>query len=365
MPTVVLAALAAAGRLLFAPVPSFKPVSAVCILAGAVFGRRSGFLVGALAALVSNFFLGQGPWTPWQMYAWGLVGYLAGVLADRGWLDRLPVLFAFGFSSALLYGLLLNGWYVIGFVPPFSWPAALLAFGAALPFDATHGAATVAFLAALYVPSARSFGAHQSASTPSCSRGGARKAPPRPAGRIGRACCLELAPPAAPRPHAPRPHAATPARPAPARRPHAAPRPHAPRPQDALRSPRRLSGRRRRVIQCRPCVCASTRRRRRNDSSRDEAGPWRYGKARWTRRRKRSGAARRSCSPPTRCTAWAWPWRRRAARRPCSTSSGATGASRWPGWWATPPIWSGTAGRCRTPRSRWRVRTGPVRSRWW
>ena len=142
MPTVVLAALAAAGRLLFAPVPSFKPVSAVCILAGAVFGRRSGFLVGALAALVSNFFLGQGPWTPWQMYAWGLVGYLAGVLADRGWLDRLPVLFAFGFSSALLYGLLLNGWYVIGFVQPFSWPAALLAFGAA----------TVAFLAALYVP---------------------------------------------------------------------------------------------------------------------------------------------------------------------------------------------------------------------
>ena len=108
MPTVVLAALAAAGRMLFAPVPDFKPVSAICILAGAVFGRRSGFLVGALAALVSNFFFGQGPWTPWQMYAWGLVGYLAGVLADRGWLDRLPVLYAYGFLSALLYGLLLN-----------------------------------------------------------------------------------------------------------------------------------------------------------------------------------------------------------------------------------------------------------------
>ncbi|MDB1793156.1 ECF transporter S component [Eggerthella lenta] len=152
MPTVVLAALAAAGRMLFAPIPDFKPVSAICILAGAVFGRRSGFLVGALAALVSNFFFGQGPWTPWQMYAWGLVGYLAGVLADRGWLDRLPVLYAYGFLSALLYGLLLNGWYVIGFVQPFSWPAALVAFGAALPFDATHGVATVVFLAALYVP---------------------------------------------------------------------------------------------------------------------------------------------------------------------------------------------------------------------
>ena len=140
MPTVVLAALAAAGRMLFAPIPDFKPVSAICILAGAVFGRRSGFMVGALAALVSNFFFGQGPWTPWQMYAWGLVGYLAGVLADRGW------------SSALLYGLLLNGWNAIGFVHPLTVPAVLVSFGAALPFDLLHGVATVVFLAALYLP---------------------------------------------------------------------------------------------------------------------------------------------------------------------------------------------------------------------
>ena len=152
MPTVVLAALAAAGRLLFAPFPSFKPVSAICILAGAVFGRRSGFLVGALAALASNFFLGQGPWTPWQMYAWGLVGYVAGVLAERGWLDRPAVLYAYGFLSALLYGLLLNGWYVIGFVHPLTLPAAALAFAAGFAFDAVHGVATVVFLAALYVP---------------------------------------------------------------------------------------------------------------------------------------------------------------------------------------------------------------------
>lgn len=152
MPTVVLAALAAAGRVLFSPVPDFKPVSAICILAGAVFGRRSGFLVGALAALVSNFFFGQGPWTPWQMYAWGLVGYLAGVVADRGWFDRLPVLYGYGFLSALVYGLLLNGWYVIGFVQPLTWPGAMLAFGMALPLDVVHGVATVVFLAALYVP---------------------------------------------------------------------------------------------------------------------------------------------------------------------------------------------------------------------
>lgn len=152
MPTVVLAALAAAGRMLFAPFPDVKPVSAICIVAGAVFGRRCGFMVGALAALVSNFFFGQGPWTPWQMYAWGLVGYVAGMLAARGWLDRTPVLLCYGFASALLYGLLLNGWYVVGFAHPITWPAVLAAYGAGLPFDLVHGASTVVFLAVLFVP---------------------------------------------------------------------------------------------------------------------------------------------------------------------------------------------------------------------
>ena len=57
MPTLVLAALAAAGRILFGPIPDFKPVSAIAIIAGATLGRRNGFMVGALAALTSNFFL--------------------------------------------------------------------------------------------------------------------------------------------------------------------------------------------------------------------------------------------------------------------------------------------------------------------
>ena len=152
MPTVVLGALGAAGRILFAPIPDFKPVSAICILAGVVFGRRSGFMVGALAALVSNLFFGQGPWTPWQMYAWGLVGYLAGVLAERGAFERPWAVYAYGFLSALLYGFLLNSWYVVGFVNPLTWQGALLVYGAGLPFDLVHGAATVAFLAALYAP---------------------------------------------------------------------------------------------------------------------------------------------------------------------------------------------------------------------
>lgn len=158
MPTLVLASLAAAGRILFAAVPDFKPVSAIAIIAGAVLGRRNGFMVGALAALTSNFFFGQGMWTPWQMYAWGLVGYVGGALAEAGAFKRadgsvarLPLL-AYGFFSCVMYGAVINCYDVIGFVQPLTWAGAVARIAASLPFDVMHGVATVVFLAALYVP---------------------------------------------------------------------------------------------------------------------------------------------------------------------------------------------------------------------
>ncbi|MGN0038644.1 MAG: ECF transporter S component [Coriobacteriales bacterium] len=153
MPTVVLAALAAAGRILFAPIPDFKPVTAICIIAGIMFGKRSGFMVGALAALASNFFFGQGPWTPWQMYAWGLSGYVAGALAARGVFERHPrAVYAWGFVAPLIFGALLNGWYVIGFVRPIEPATVLLAYAAGLPLDILHSVATELFLLLLYAP---------------------------------------------------------------------------------------------------------------------------------------------------------------------------------------------------------------------
>ena len=158
MPTLVLAALAAAGRILFGPIPDFKPVSAIAIIAGATLGRRNGFMVGALAALTSNFFFGQGMWTPWQMYGWGLVGYVGGALAQTGAFDRadgsvrMPALLAYGFASALLYGAVVNTYDIIGFVQPLTWPGALARLATAVPFDVTHGLATCVFLAALYKP---------------------------------------------------------------------------------------------------------------------------------------------------------------------------------------------------------------------
>lgn len=180
MPTVVLAALAAAGRILFAPIPDFKPVSAIAIIAGVVFGRKSGFMVGALAALASNFFFGQGPWTPWQMYAWGLVGYGAGLLAaipakapkstDNSRLaecgegrssrkqplieQHVVIIYIYGFVSCLIYGFILNAWSILSFYHAQASGLAgiLLVYATALPFDVTHGVATLVFLAALYAP---------------------------------------------------------------------------------------------------------------------------------------------------------------------------------------------------------------------
>ena len=75
----VLCALAVASRAAFAWLPHFKPIFGVIIISGIAFGAQTGFLVGAISAFASNFLFGQGPWTPWQMLAYGLCGCIAGL----------------------------------------------------------------------------------------------------------------------------------------------------------------------------------------------------------------------------------------------------------------------------------------------
>ncbi len=152
MPVVVLTALSVTGRLLFAALPNFKPVSAIVILAGVCFGQQSGFLTGTLSALVSNLFFGQGPWTPWQMYAWGLMGYVAGALASTKLFRRPWAVLLYGFLASFGYGFLMNSWTLFSFVQPVTWQAALATYGAALAFDATHAVSTVAFLSVTLLP---------------------------------------------------------------------------------------------------------------------------------------------------------------------------------------------------------------------
>ncbi len=146
MPMVVFASLCVAGRLLFAAFPNVKPVSALVIVAGLCFGRQSGFFTGALGMLVSNLFFGQGPWTPWQMYAFGAMGYGAGVLGEHRLGQRFGVQLCYGALASLLYGALLNTWFLVSFVPSFSTAAVLSVYGAGLWFDIPHMISTVAFL---------------------------------------------------------------------------------------------------------------------------------------------------------------------------------------------------------------------------
>ena len=152
MPIVVLSAIAAVGRIIFAPFPDFKPVTAIVILSGVCFGRQSGFLTGALAALSSNMFFGQGPWTPWQMYCWGLIGYVAGVLVKTGIFEKRFFVYIFGVLSALLYGLIIDTWYLVGFVSPITWQTTTAAYLAGLPFNISHAVATVVFLIPIFSP---------------------------------------------------------------------------------------------------------------------------------------------------------------------------------------------------------------------
>lgn len=131
-----LGAAAAAGRVLFAAIPSAQPVTTICACAGIALGPRAGAAVGATAALVSNAFLGQGPWTPWQMLSWGLVGASAGFL--RPFLvDRVP-LAAFGAIWGFAFGAIMDIYQLASFGPVFTWQAFVATHARGIPFDVTH-----------------------------------------------------------------------------------------------------------------------------------------------------------------------------------------------------------------------------------
>jgi energy-coupling factor transport system substrate-specific component len=130
-----LAGLAAAGRVLFAPVPGVQPVTVIVAASGVALGPRRGFAVGALAALASNFFLGQGPHTPWQMLAWGGCGLAAGL--SRRVLERRVPFALFAFVLGYAFGTLMDVWHWYGFLP--HTPAALgVVLGTGLAFNTAH-----------------------------------------------------------------------------------------------------------------------------------------------------------------------------------------------------------------------------------
>ena len=144
----VMVALAVAGRAAFFMVPQFKPTIALIIIAGVALGAESGFLTGSMTAFVSNFIFGQGPWTPWQMFALGIIGFLAGILFSEGRLQakRLPLCIFGGLSALIIYGLLMDTSSVLVMTNLLSGQSALAIYLAGIPFNVVHSVATVIFL---------------------------------------------------------------------------------------------------------------------------------------------------------------------------------------------------------------------------
>jgi energy-coupling factor transport system substrate-specific component len=140
-----LAALSVAGRLLFAAIPNVKPSTFIIIITGYVFGPLSGFMVGATTALVSNIFFGQGPWTIWQMLAWGLAGFAAGLLGPKRLLEGRWRLAIYCAAWGFLFGWIMNLYFVLGFVHPISFSAFFATYAASGWFDLLHAAGNFAF----------------------------------------------------------------------------------------------------------------------------------------------------------------------------------------------------------------------------
>jgi energy-coupling factor transport system substrate-specific component len=141
-----LAALAALGRVAFAPLPNVKPTTDIVLLSGFVLGGAPGFAVGAVAALSSNLVFGQGPWTPWQMAAWGLIGVIGAALgaATGRRLGRVPLAAVCG-AAGLLYGAILDGSTWVNFSGTHTL-AGYLAFSAtSLSFNLAHAIGNVVF----------------------------------------------------------------------------------------------------------------------------------------------------------------------------------------------------------------------------
>jgi energy-coupling factor transport system substrate-specific component len=142
----LLAAFAAVSRVPFAALPSVQPTSFVIIMCAVVFGGETGFLIGSLAALVSNMFLGQGPWTPWQMFGWGMMGLTAGLLKDTWLMQHKAGRIIYGFAAGILFGWLMNSWFLLSYGESITWQAVAAAYAASLYFDLAHALSNVFFL---------------------------------------------------------------------------------------------------------------------------------------------------------------------------------------------------------------------------
>ncbi len=143
----VMTALCFAGRF----IPFLKPIAALTIITALYLGGEAGFLVGAMSALLSNFYFGQGPWTAFQMLAWGLIGLFAGILSEKLLKSRI-LLLIYGALTGIAYSFIMDIWTVLWYNQGFDIRLYLAALVSAIPYTASYAVSNVLFLYLLAKP---------------------------------------------------------------------------------------------------------------------------------------------------------------------------------------------------------------------
>ncbi len=145
--TAIMTALAVFGRF----IPLFKPITAICVLTAVYLGAEAGFLCGSLSVLISNIYFGQGPWTPFQMLGFGLIGLAAGYLS-RPLLRSKLLLVLYGAAAGVAYSFIMDIWTVLWYAGTFDPSLYAAAILSALPFTLLYMASNVIFLLLLGKP---------------------------------------------------------------------------------------------------------------------------------------------------------------------------------------------------------------------
>lgn len=148
----VLVGLSTVGRIVFGGIPGFKPITAFVIIAGVAFGGEAGFIVGALSAFLSNMFFGQGTWTPFQMFTWGLIGFISGFFKLKDTKFNLILLLIIGVLGGIAYSLLMDFYTTISVDHAFSFSRYLFFVSNSFLFMGIYAISNVVFLLILYYP---------------------------------------------------------------------------------------------------------------------------------------------------------------------------------------------------------------------
>lgn len=147
----VMTALSVLGRFVFVMIPAFKPVTAMTVITALYFGPEAGFMTGSLTAVISNFYFGQGPWTPFQMFAFGMLGFFAGILAKPLKKSRL-LLLGYGVLAGVFYSLVLDVFSSLWQDNAFSWARYGAMLISSLPMTVIYAVSNVIFLLVLEKP---------------------------------------------------------------------------------------------------------------------------------------------------------------------------------------------------------------------